>query len=286
MTSEPAPEEESESEGDDHSITTMHTGTGSNHSDETQGGATGGGAAGGGGDGNGGGYGRGQTRPPSESSAGSDETKHTNKTRRSGPVDAPDEPGLLSADRDALDKQMAGLQIVEEEETCVLEQWKLSVKEQPLRSWTLHALELAKIFESEDEEANEEDYANLYCPELYERFDEDPELQELNRVLIRRRFEQERDQIDGMIHHKVQMDAMLELNIPVTDMLTGMEEATRQDKREQVEHHLQTTFTECRNTLGDKHPQTVKALQDLIKMRRQDPARGVEIFLNRLFPEE
>ena len=65
-----------------------------------------------------------------------------------------------------------------------------------------------------------------------------------------------------------------------------MEEATRQDKREQTEHHLQTTFTECRNTLGDKDPQTVKALQDLIKMRRQDPAHGVEIFLNRLFPEE
>jgi hypothetical protein len=157
-------------------------------------------------------------------------------------------------------------EIVEESIDHQLDRWKLRVKQQPDRSWTLHALELAKIFEAGTEKSR----TQLYCPELYERFAGDSELQELNRVLIRRRFEQDRDSIDGMVHNKIQLDMMLHLNVPVTDMLAGMEDGTRRRRvRDQTEQPLREAFAKYRSTLGDKHPQTLVALQDLIKLRRQ-----------------
>ena len=88
---------------DTDSLMTMYTG-----SDSTE-------SAAGGGTGHDGAHGngseRGQTRPPSESSAGSGETKHTGKSRRSAPHDAPDEPD--AGDDDGLGKAFGMMRIDE-----------------------------------------------------------------------------------------------------------------------------------------------------------------------------
>lgn len=92
-----------QTDDDTDSLITMYTG-----SDSTE-------SAAGGGTGHDGPHGngseRGQTRPPSESSAGSGETKHTAKSRRSSPHDAPDEPD--AGDDDGLEKKFGMMRIDE-----------------------------------------------------------------------------------------------------------------------------------------------------------------------------
>jgi hypothetical protein len=105
-----------------------------------------------------------------------------------------------------------------------IQEWKDSVDSDPQRPWALHALELRDILVNHDRLSYMDDY-----------MESDAELQRLNRVLIRRRFEQPRDPNDKMIHSPKGMDFLLALaegglNFSILDVVDTMEEAVRLDR--------------------------------------------------------